>query len=254
MNQTLALKDLSPEVKRIWLTRHEEPEPCEPFMVPEDRGVELQRLERIEQSEKIIEFAKRRLRERELNCFLCRIILEETFKEIGARYGFSATYAQDLYRKALIKLKSKFFPSSPDLYNYAHKPDRFPTLGFEGLSPEKPRPKVVKEWLPQNLPQDMRIHPNGFGWVANTANVSASAYVGPSAKVLGFAEVRDYAVIADHAIIKDHAIISGDAVVGGYATIRDSAHVHGERQENGSLVCTYKTGPLFMVFPGGIFQ
>lgn len=35
------------------------------------------------------------------------------------------------------------------------------------------------------------VHPNGGGWVANTAMVAATAYVGPNAKVLGSETVSE---------------------------------------------------------------
>ena len=38
-------------------------------------------------------------------------------------------------------------------------------------------------------------HPNGGGWVADTATVSESAYVGPNAKVSGYAVVTGYAEV-----------------------------------------------------------
>lgn len=249
MNQAPAIKDLSPEVKRIWLTRHEEPEPCEPFMVSESRGVELDRLERIDQAEKILQRAKDWLSKRELDCLFRRAVLEETYKEIGMRHGVRGDRAKQLFDRACRKLRSPRF-----VLNHKQKQKPFPKLSFGSQRIERPKPIRMGKWLPQELPQDAHIHPNGLGWVANTASVSASAYVGPSAKVLGFAEVRDYAVIADHAIIKDHATVSGDAVVGGYSTIRDHAQVHGERQKDGSLICTFQNGPFCQVFQGGIFQ
>jgi len=73
-------------------------------------------------------------------------------------------------------------------------------------------------------------HPNGGGWVQDTAKVDATAYVGPNAmvldaaQVLGHASVEDFAVVRDSARVKDHARVFGaakiegnDTVVGGYA-------------------------------------
>ena len=42
-----------------------------------------------------------------------------------------------------------------------------------------------------NGPVPARKHPNGGGWVADTATVSETAYVGPEAMVFGNAEVYD---------------------------------------------------------------
>ena len=45
-------------------------------------------------------------------------------------------------------------------------------------------------------------HPNGGGWVADTATVSETAYVGPGAKVTDYAEVTGRAVVTDELINK----------------------------------------------------
>lgn len=60
-----------------------------------------------------------------------------------------------------------------------------------------------------------RPHPNGGGWVANSAHVDATAYVAPNAMVL------DGAHVLDHAVINDYAVISGPRV-----TIEDNARVY----------------------------
>lgn len=44
-----------------------------------------------------------------------------------------------------------------------------------------------------NGPVPAHQHPNGGGWVANTAHVDATAYVGPNALVYGHASVFDSA-------------------------------------------------------------
>ena len=76
-----------------------------------------------------------------------------------------------------------------------------------------------------------KMHSNGGGFVADTATVSATAYVGQNAKVLGYATVTDNAVIKDHAVVQGSAKISGSATVSGYAIvdkdaqIKDSAYI-----------------------------
>jgi hypothetical protein len=76
-----------------------------------------------------------------------------------------------------------------------------------------------------------RAHPNGGGFVANTAKVDPTAYVGPDAqvlgkaKVLGHARVEGYAVVKDNATVRDHARVSGHALVYGRAVVRDHAKV-----------------------------
>lgn len=58
-----------------------------------------------------------------------------------------------------------------------------------------------------------RRHPNGGGWVANGAQVDASAYVGPNAAVFG-GEVRGNARVEDYAIIWNGRVLD-NAIVGG---------------------------------------
>jgi hypothetical protein len=58
-----------------------------------------------------------------------------------------------------------------------------------------------------------RRHANGGGWVANGAQVDASAYVGPNAAVLG-GEVRGNARVEDYAIIWNGRVLE-NAIVGG---------------------------------------
>lgn len=76
-------------------------------------------------------------------------------------------------------------------------------------------------------------HPNGGGFVAETAFVAPTAYVAPNAKVLGNARVEgnarieDYAVVKDSALVSDNAIISDFAVVCGRAKVLENARVRG---------------------------
>ena len=65
-------------------------------------------------------------------------------------------------------------------------------------------------------------HPNGGGFVADTATVADSVYVGENAQVLGWANVSGNAKIIGHAVIAGTAKISGNAIIG------DSACVCGE--------------------------
>ncbi len=69
-------------------------------------------------------------------------------------------------------------------------------------------------------------HPNGGGWVANTAWVAATAYVGPNAKVLGTATVSDSARIEDFAIVKGSAKVYGNAKVRENAMVFSNASVY----------------------------
>tara|TARA_B110000037_G_scaffold3093_1_gene3507 strand:+ start:2809 stop:7308 length:4500 start_codon:yes stop_codon:yes gene_type:complete len=62
-------------------------------------------------------------------------------------------------------------------------------------------------------------HPNGGGWVADTAEVDETAYVGPGAMVVGASQVRENAVIEDSAIVLGRSVISGNAKVSGGAVL-----------------------------------
>jgi len=66
-----------------------------------------------------------------------------------------------------------------------------------------------------------KAHPNGGGWVADTAEVDDTAYVGPGAMVVGASQVRGSAVIEDAAIILGRSVISGNAKVSGGAVLGD---------------------------------
>ena len=87
-------------------------------------------------------------------------------------------------------------------------------------------------------------HPNGGGWVADSAYVAKTARVGPDAEVSGYARVLDdaqivrggvvsgYAVVADKATVTDSAVVRGHARVSGDALIMDGAFV-----EENATVC-----------------
>ena len=73
-------------------------------------------------------------------------------------------------------------------------------------------------------------HSNGGGFVANSAQVDATAYVGPNAQVLGNSKVLGNARIEDHAVVdgstvRDNAIVSGHALVKGGSIVQDNAKV-----------------------------
>lgn len=72
-----------------------------------------------------------------------------------------------------------------------------------------------------------RRHPNGGGWVAQTATVADTAYVGPGAMVLGRAKVLDQAIIEDYAVVDGDAVVSGHGRVSGQAVVGKSARVGG---------------------------
>lgn len=72
-----------------------------------------------------------------------------------------------------------------------------------------------------------RPHPNGGGFVADSAKVEATAYVGPNAMVLDRAQVSGHARIEDFAVVKDQAQVRDNAIVSGHGLVKDRAQVHG---------------------------
>jgi UDP-3-O-[3-hydroxymyristoyl] glucosamine N-acyltransferase len=67
-------------------------------------------------------------------------------------------------------------------------------------------------------------HPNGGGWVADTAEVDITCYVGP------------YAFVYDNARIKDNVRIDDYARVFGNASVCQNAKVYGDAQVYGQAV------------------
>ena len=64
-------------------------------------------------------------------------------------------------------------------------------------------------------------HPNGGGWVANTARVADTVYVEPYARVYG------------DAVISGNVVISGRSYVYGDAMITEDVEVYGIRRSDG---------------------
>ncbi len=76
---------------------------------------------------------------------------------------------------------------------------------------------VSAKWHLKNMKG--KRHPNGGGWVADTATVDETAYVGTDAmvldeaKVLGDAVIEDYVIVYGNAIFKDNARAYGKLAV-----------------------------------------
>ena len=74
-------------------------------------------------------------------------------------------------------------------------------------------------------------HPNGGGFVADTARVADSAYVAENAQVLGYADVSGNARILGHSVVAGTANVLGNAIVGdsacvcGQAVVTENARV-----------------------------
>ena len=62
-------------------------------------------------------------------------------------------------------------------------------------------------------------HPNGGGWVADSATVAGTAYVGPGALVSGEAQVSGNALVSGEAQVSGNARVSGNALVSGNARV-----------------------------------
>ena len=58
-------------------------------------------------------------------------------------------------------------------------------------------------------------HPNGKGYVANTAKVEPSVYIGPYAVVYGQAELSERVRVEGTAQVSGHAKLSGNVLVCG---------------------------------------
>ena len=96
--------------------------------------------------------------------------------------------------------------------------------------------KLVKlqSLFPDATLETWHVHPNGKGWVQNTASVSASVLVGPNAIVSGNAQVSDHAEVSDHALVSGHAQVSGSVWVGGNARVFGAARVWGDARVFGN--------------------
>ena len=90
------------------------------------------------------------------------------------------------------------------------------------------------------------LHPNGGGFVANTAMVKKSAYIGANAQVYGNARVCDNAQVYDNALVYGNAQVYGNALVYGNAQVYGNALVCGETKINGK-------GIMGMVFGCNFF-
>ena len=70
-------------------------------------------------------------------------------------------------------------------------------------------------------------HPNGGGWVADSASVADTAYVGKKARVFDTAKVFGLALIEDKARISGGALVDGKACICGTAQVYGRAHIIG---------------------------
>ena len=68
-------------------------------------------------------------------------------------------------------------------------------------------------------------HPNGGGWVQDTASVDETAHIGPAARVFGAAQVCGNAQVYGSAWVYGSARVYGNAWVYGNARVFGSRHV-----------------------------
>lgn len=84
-----------------------------------------------------------------------------------------------------------------------------------------------------NGPVPAHQHPNGGGWVADTAKVDDTAYVGPDVCVYGHARVFGDACVSGSARVYGRAWVSGSARVYGAAHVFGDARVYGDAWVSG---------------------
>ena len=77
-------------------------------------------------------------------------------------------------------------------------------------------------------------HPNGGGWVQDTASVDETAHIGPDAEVYGTARVYGTAEVFGSARVYGNARVSGNAQVFGNAWVYGAARVYGNARVSGN--------------------
>lgn len=98
-----------------------------------------------------------------------------------------------------------------------------------------------------------RVHPNGGGIVALTADVAPTVYIGAGCTVSGGAKVCGHARIVGRVqingdisadgvsvLIEDHAIVAGSAKISGKVLIRDRAEVRDNAQLSGAVAVMHR--------------
>ena len=70
-------------------------------------------------------------------------------------------------------------------------------------------------------PEGFHFHKNGGGLVADTAHVSATAFIGPKA------------VVQDQAFVKDHAKLTGNTRISRYTFVGGDAVIHNQVLDHG---------------------
>lgn len=79
-------------------------------------------------------------------------------------------------------------------------------------------------------------HPNGGGWVANTAYVSESVYLSATSEVSGFACVTGDVVVQGRCCIGHRARVSGNITLKGNVVVKDNAQITQRATITGAVV------------------
>ena len=90
--------------------------------------------------------------------------------------------------------------------------------------------KTLLDFQDGNGPTPARQHPNGGGWVAETAHVDLSARVSGDAWVYGDAQVYGTALVSGAALVSGDARVYGTAQVSGDARVYGTARVCWDAQ------------------------
>lgn len=92
-------------------------------------------------------------------------------------------------------------------------------------------PKPKKHRFHTNDGSRVRVeahrHPNGGGWVANTAKVDPAVYVSAASEVFDHAEIRGHVIMKGRCRVFGHAKIDGDITLIGDVIVSESARIFG---------------------------
>ena len=96
---------------------------------------------------------------------------------------------------------------------------------------------------------DAHRHPNGGGWIANTAKVATSVYVAANSEVFGHAEINGHTIIRGRCRVFGNARIDGDITLLGDVVVKDNARIYGRATITGRIdlknnVCVYGTSGI----------
>jgi len=82
----------------------------------------------------------------------------------------------------------------------------------------------ILKMFPDTKAKNWHQHPNGGGWVLDTADVSPTAYIGPDALIHGNACVSDNAWVYGNACVSGNAQVCGGVIKGKLISIAGPKH------------------------------